>query len=64
MFSENNQLLYGIPGGLIGVGLLIDPALTRNDRLVGNVMGYPDALPEILTELEIEYFKLRKLIIK
>lgn len=29
-----------IPGGLIGVGLLVDPSLTRHDKLVGNVLGY------------------------
>jgi len=27
--SENNNLLYAVPGGLIGVGLQVDPTLTR-----------------------------------
>ena len=35
--SENNDLLYAVPGGLIGVGLDIDPSLTRSDGLKGNV---------------------------
>lgn len=39
--AEQNHLIYAIPGGLIGVGLLIDPALTKENRLVGNVLGYP-----------------------
>jgi len=30
-------LLYAVPGGLIGVGLDIDPSLTIKDSLVGNV---------------------------
>lgn len=37
--AEENQLLYAIPGGLIAAGLLIDPSMTRNDRMVGNVLG-------------------------
>lgn len=28
---------YAVPGGLIGVGLTVDPTLTRADRLVGQV---------------------------
>ena len=39
LFAENNELLYAIPGGLIGVGLNVDPTLTRKDRLVGNVLS-------------------------
>ena len=37
--AENNHLLYAVPGGLIAVGLMIDPSITRNDRMVGNVLG-------------------------
>ncbi len=47
--AEKNDLLYAVPGGLIGVGLLIDPSLTRNDRMVGNVLGAVGTLPEIYT---------------
>lgn len=39
LMAENNQLLYAVPGGLIAVGLNIDPSITRNDRMVGNVLG-------------------------
>ena len=35
--AEKNELLYAVPGGLIGVGLLVDPTLTRADWLVGHV---------------------------
>jgi len=41
LLAENNNLLYAVPGGLIGVGLQVDPSITRNDRLIGNVLGYP-----------------------
>lgn len=36
--SENNKLEYAIPGGLIGVGLTIDPCLTIKDGLIGCVL--------------------------
>lgn len=39
MRAENNELLYGIPGGLIGCGLLVDSSVTRHDNLVGNLLG-------------------------
>jgi len=34
LFAEHNDLQFAVPGGLIGVGTLIDPTLTRADRLV------------------------------
>ncbi len=37
LFAESNELQYAVPGGLIGVGLTVDPTLTRADRLVGQV---------------------------
>jgi translation initiation factor 2 subunit 3 len=35
--AEKNNLIYAVPGGLIGVGLQVDPFLTKGDRLVGRV---------------------------
>jgi translation initiation factor 2 gamma subunit (eIF-2gamma) len=35
--TEENDLIYCIPGGLIGGGLKIEPFLTRGDRLVGKI---------------------------
>lgn len=39
--AEKNDLLYAIPGGLIGVGTLMDPSYTIADSLVGNIIGHP-----------------------
>ena len=36
--SENNKLKLAIPGGLIGIELDIDPALTSDDGLIGNIL--------------------------
>lgn len=41
-------MLYAVPGGLIAVGLLLDPSLTRNDRLTGNVLGFSESLPKVI----------------
>jgi len=62
LFAESNNLMYAVPGGLIGVGTKIDPTLCRADRLVGQVLGEVGKLPEIFTELEINFFLLRRLL--
>ena len=62
LYAEQNDLQYAVPGGLIGVGTLIDPTLTRADRLVGQVLGLRDHLPEVFTEVEISYYLLRRLL--
>lgn len=40
----------------------IDPTLTRADRLVGQVLGQVGALPDVYTELEINFYLLRRLL--
>jgi translation initiation factor 2 subunit 3 len=60
--SEQNELEYAIPGGLIAMGLDIDPVLTISDRIVGQIVGYPGLLSGIAYELDINYYLMRKLI--
>lgn len=60
--SEANDLKYAVPGGLIGVGTRIDPTLCRADRLLGFVLGLKGRLPEIYSEIEVNYFLLRRLL--
>jgi len=43
-------------GGLVGVGSKLDPALTKADGLIGNVVGKPGQLPEIRQSLRVEAF--------
>ena len=63
LFAEANDLQYAVPGGLIGVGTYIDPVLCKADRLVGQVLGLQgQQLPSVFTELEINFFLLRKLL--
>ncbi|KAF4555319.1 Eukaryotic translation initiation factor 2 subunit gamma-like protein [Elsinoe fawcettii] len=62
LFAENNDLKFAVPGGLIGVGTRVDPTLCRADRLVGFVLGLRGKLPSIYTEIEVNYFLLRRLL--
>ena len=41
-------------GGLIGIGTLLDPSLTKADGLIGNLVGKPGTLPPTRTELTLE----------
>jgi translation initiation factor 2 subunit 3 len=41
-------------GGLIGMGTLLDPSLTKADSLVGNVVGLPGQLPPVLDKINLE----------
>ena len=34
LFAEKNDLMFAVPGGLIGVGTKIDPTICRADRMV------------------------------
>jgi translation initiation factor 2 subunit 3 len=62
LFAEKNALQLAVPGGLIGVGTLMDPTLTRADRLVGQVLGHKGHLPSVFTEIEISFYLLRRLL--
>jgi translation initiation factor 2 subunit 3 len=42
------------PGGLVGVGTLLDPSLTKADGLTGNIVGKPEMLPPTHSELTVE----------
>jgi len=60
--TEQNPLNYAVPGGLIGVGTLIDPTLCRADRMVGQVLGAVGSLPNIFHEITITYLLLKRLL--
>jgi translation initiation factor 2 subunit 3 len=62
LFAEKNSLKYAVSGGLIGVGLKVDPSLTRQDFLVGHVLGIPGELPDIYIDLEICIYLLKRLL--
>ncbi len=46
------------PGGLVGIGTMLDPSLTKADALVGNVIGHPGTLPPVWYEFTFEFHLL------
>ena len=54
--------MYSVPGGLIGVGLKVDPFITRSDRLVGQIIGHPGKMPEVVVEIDVQFYLLRRLL--
>jgi translation initiation factor 2 subunit 3 len=44
-----------LPGGLAGIGTMLDPSLTKSDGLVGSLAGRPGTLPPVLEDLRLEY---------
>lgn len=41
---------------------MIDPSMTRNDRMVGNVLGLEGKLPDVYTEISVQFSLMRKLL--
>jgi translation initiation factor 2 subunit 3 len=50
------------PGGLIGVGTKLDPALTKADSLSGSVAGEPETLPPILHDFTMKTHLLERVV--
>ena len=42
------------PGGLVAIGTTLDPATTKSDSLLGNVIGKPGSLPPVWNEISVE----------
>ncbi|MFX1511945.1 MAG: translation initiation factor IF-2 subunit gamma [Promethearchaeota archaeon] len=60
--SGFGKLSKAQPGGLIGIGTLLDPALTKSDNLVGHVLGKPDTLPPTWDSISCELHLLERVV--
>eukprot|EP01115_Flamella_aegyptia_P013448 TRINITY_DN7179_c0_g2_i1.p1 TRINITY_DN7179_c0_g2~~TRINITY_DN7179_c0_g2_i1.p1 ORF type:complete len:348 (+),score=136.77 TRINITY_DN7179_c0_g2_i1:690-1733(+) len=60
LYSEKSSLKFAAPGGLIAVGTTVDPTLTKQDRLVGQVIGDVGKLPNVFTNIEVEFFLMHR----
>lgn len=49
-------------GGLLGVMTGLDPSLTKSDGLVGNVVGLPGKLPQVMDSLSLELHLLERVV--
>jgi translation initiation factor 2 subunit 3 len=54
LFSGGKSQKEVNPGGLLAIGTLLDPVLTKSDALIGKVVGIPGTLPEIWNKLTID----------
>jgi translation initiation factor 2 subunit 3 len=50
------------PGGLVGLGSCLDPALTKADNLVGSVVGKPGSLPPTRIDLKLKVTLLERVV--
>jgi translation initiation factor 2 subunit 3 len=54
--TDNTELTTAYPGGLIGIGLSIDSALSKEDRLISNfIVGIDDTENKIFKTCKIKY---------
>ncbi len=60
--TADETLEEAIPGGSIAVLTELDPALVKSDSLTGNLLGHPNKLPKIWTELTLEANLLKRVI--
>lgn len=59
---EGEKTAEARPGGLVAIGTMLDPALTKADRLVGNVIGKPGTLPPVWEKLRIKPHFIERLV--
>ena len=59
--SDTRELDFAVPGGLIGVGLDIDPSLSKNNGMLGQTLGEIGKLPDVCKELAIEYTLINRI---
>jgi translation initiation factor 2 subunit 3 len=45
--AGSSKVVEATPGGLLGVGTRLDPALTKSDALAGQVLGHLGKLPQV-----------------
>ncbi len=57
-----NQFEVAKPGGLVGLGTLLDPALTKGDSLIGQLVGKENSLPDIISEIELDVHLLDRVL--
>jgi translation initiation factor 2 subunit 3 len=62
IMSGGKRIEDAIPGGLLGVGTKLDPAMTKSDALVGQVAGAPGMLPPVWDELRMEVSLLESVV--
>ncbi len=55
LHASGRRVKEAYSGGLVGVGTLLDPSLTKADGLIGNLVGKPATLPPTRFELTLDF---------
>jgi translation initiation factor 2 subunit 3 len=58
----NKQVEEALPGGLAGIGTMLDPSLSKSDGLVGSLAGKPGTLPPVVESMTLEYRLFEKVV--
>lgn len=61
LHSEDNALLYAVSGGLVGIGMKMEQALMKADKLNGRVIGLPGKLPDVVVKIVVRCCLLKRL---
>lgn len=54
IFADSLQVSECTSGMLCALGTNLDPTLTKNDRLIGTLVGFPNSLPEVCDKLTLK----------
>jgi translation initiation factor 2 subunit 3 len=60
--TGSSRVLEATPGGLLGVGTKLDPALTKSDALAGQVAGHIDKLPPVWDKLKFDVTLMERVV--
>jgi translation initiation factor 2 subunit 3 len=60
--ADENHLMYAVPGGLLAVGMKVDPQFTRSDNMVGMIIGHPNAMPQVFIEIDVKTTFLKRIV--
>jgi translation initiation factor 2 subunit 3 len=60
--AGSKKVAEASPGGLLGIGTKLDPALTKSDALAGQVAGRLDALPAVWDKLKFQVTLMERVV--
>jgi translation initiation factor 2 subunit 3 len=60
--TGSKRVTEATPGGLLGVGTKLDPALTKSDALAGQVAGLPGKLPPVWDRLRFQVTLMERVV--
>ena len=61
LHSEDNTLLYAVPGGLVRIALRTEQTLMKAEKLNGKVIGVPGKLPDVVVKIVVRCCLLKRL---